>query len=280
MPKKSPLKKASEEFNLNKIRELLKSGTEPEGLFSDVMKRGAKAQRYWAIALIYNAQEDLEAYEKTGVIGDKLLPFFDQDGKWMGLLHAAGTFGRLEKEEVPKERLSHYNKTLGGEILLSSYVLKQKKTDKSNTNNVELPYLEIHGCVNAHESQEFKAGSLQKVLGPLILNYTEKFNAPKLQFVGGNFLLRKTREFHCPELSFVGGALYTDSATKTHIPKLLEVGSRLEMPRQSITRLKTKQLQSLSRITQDKETQEILEKELSSRAKAKLIAETQKDVIL
>ena len=163
-------------------------------------------------------------YSLTAEISDLLIPFFQQDGRWIGDRRSWRRSDYLvfrsymELALLPADRRTTVN-NLGENILLTSFVWKSQGP-------VEIFWHRVNGSIKVKTIAPIAARNLRSVGGNFYATTTSDLDLPNLQQVGGDFEVMKTRKLHATRLLSVGGsALVTDF----NLAGLESVGKRLWM---------------------------------------------------
>ena len=148
-------------------------------------------------------------YSQTGTVKERLLPCFDQHGKWIGTIADLPDLivsTKLTKTVIPKEQIIQTN-PLGEVVLLGSYVITSGKSHV-------VPYDHVRGDVLARRYKAVEAPNLKSVGGSVIAMMARTVKTPKLKSVWNHLFVNCAVVFESPELLTVGGCLITHSAEK------------------------------------------------------------------
>jgi len=163
----------------------------------------------------------IEHFERTGEIQDVIVPFFRQDGKWVGDRRnwSNSTYKMassiLHRSVLPEGRRTAVN-AQGDPILLTSFHWKKRR-------DVEIPWFEVRGSIRIRSLEAFSA-KYRRTVGGYIYSCADKHVIfPNLLHVGGDFEHRGTHKIHVPNLTEVGGSLLV---SKCDLPNLKIVGKR------------------------------------------------------
>lgn len=200
-------------------------------------------------------------FSRTGEIQDKLIPYFDQNGRWHGDRRRwrKSIFKTVRRRMrrallLSDRRISNGH---GKPVLFTSAVVSTKTP-------VEIPWREVMGSMKIKSAVSVAAPLLRKVGGHLHTTSPEvhlsglrivkggfdalsawnlqipqhqsvggslqviDFNAPSLESVGNCLFMRWTQHAYTPSLRSVGGSLCATDATFFAAPCLKVVGRRLE----------------------------------------------------
>lgn len=256
---------------------------------------------------LLEANSSLKRFEIDEVVEDELIPFFNQEGNWVGLGAGGPEFGKIQNSKIPKERTiqKQYakNKLLKEKpILLSSFT----STD-TEEKPIELPYSKIAGdlqieyatrvyCPNlkevggdiivtnassllapklqylggdiqAQNATEVVIPDIEKILGYLSIDSVQEFEAQKLKLIGGSLNVQNCENLCLPKIERIGQDLIGPNIAEIKTPKLKHLGEKLLLPRKVFKKLKRSTLNSLLKTTKDKETQKIISKEIQEKEK-------------
>jgi len=184
-----------------------------------------------------------QQFEITGHIPDALIPYFAQDGRWIGdrrnwrrgVWHAAAK--RMRRAILPATRRTSRTRT--GRILLTSYVWREEYP-------ALITYCEVMGSIDVPTKAKIHAPNLRAIGGSLHTLTGAAVNLPQLRRVGGDLFapscnLRAPRlksvggnmmvpEYGFPFLQTVGGNLVLKwPSGEISAPKLAYVGGSLKM---------------------------------------------------
>lgn len=165
--------------------------------------------------------EHIALYAKTGHIHDKLIPFYDQDGKWCGppciwkQIKLIPNYNRIQLSHLPASRRT--KKSQSGTTLRTSFIWRGKE-------DVCLKYSAIGGSLIVEGNANIHAACLREVEGGMISSTQKRVYLPCLQSVGSNFEFMKTFDIKVPRLRHIGGR----AQIMGHFPPQLEtVGKSL-----------------------------------------------------
>ena len=171
------------------------------------------------IAKIFNASRN---YSLTGNIPNLLVPFFQQDGCWIGdkRIWRRSDYLRIrsymKRALLPAGRRTTVNH-LGENILLTSFVWKSQGP-------VEIFWHQIKGSIRVKSNASITAKNLRVVGRHFYATTTSDLDLPNLQQVEGDFEVMKTWKLHAPRLLSVGGSVLVADFNLT---RLESVGKRL-----------------------------------------------------
>lgn len=225
---------AASSFDLTRLKKFLEENKTPTSRVApEFLKARLKHQSYYTVALILKTEQAFLDYEKTGIISEDLLPFFDQEGNWYGFGKNAGVellkpYKNLMKEKIPKEKLLKKD-SLGNLHLLSSFYTE---------NSSELGFGELTGEITGEPSPtlfaeiETKLGeendnNYTSIAGDLNAPYAATATIPRVLKIGGRLSLRGCRKLYAPELRSIGWYADLSSLEEINLPKLRYVGEWL-----------------------------------------------------
>jgi len=165
-----------------------------------------------------------ELFSRTGEIQDKLIPYFDQNGRWHGdrrnwRKSIFKTMRRHMKAALlPSERRTKLNGH-GKPILLTSFVVNTKSP-------VGIPWHRVIGSIKIKSAVSIAAPILREVGGHFHTTTSLAVHLPRLRVVKGDFDAPWTWHLQIPQLQTVGGSL---QVIDFNAPSLESVGNRLCM---------------------------------------------------
>lgn len=165
-----------------------------------------------------------ENYSRTGDIADVLIPFFQQDGRWLGDARDWRKSNSRKIRSIMKlaflpEQLRTSVNEVGENVLRTSFVCKDK-------GSVVVLWNEVMGSIEVQNDGNFSAPNLQIVGGHLHANTDLEVDLPNLRTVGGDFDVMETWKLHAPRITSVGGSLMVNDF---NLGELESVGKRLWM---------------------------------------------------
>lgn len=209
----------------------------------------------------YEILKHTEKYKTTGDIDDALIPYFDQNGKWVGDRYGWRHYiwvtakMRMRNAFLPISRRTR--RTRAGTILLTSFIWKK-------SSSVLITYCGIESNVIIRSNREIRAPNLRfigggfttcsnkimylpylsQVDGSYLVPYSYKVQAsrlrhvggdvriygnelPALKHVGGDYRPRWAFDFEALKLVYVGGSLIPHKCTTMIAPRLENVGRDL-----------------------------------------------------
>lgn len=174
---------------------------------------------------ISNIIKHIRNFEKSGIISNSLVPFFNQHGKWCEeLLPQLTSKVARSRYEIPHDMMRKIilpkEKRITGAksrpVLRTSFVTK-------NERKVIIPYSEIRGSVVLKGNAVIEAGSLRRVGGDFSTDTSISVCVPKLHTVIGNFDVSRSSILIAPRLRDVGGSAFLLGRVP---PNLVVVGGR------------------------------------------------------
>jgi hypothetical protein len=146
--------------------------------------------------------ENIELYIATGEISDALIPYYDQNGRWLGApfigLHIKRNpkLDRIKTSHLPASRRFRMDRT--GTVLRTSFTWHSKR-------RLQLKYSGILGSLVVDASTIIHAACLRHIGGSFVTTTDKRVYLPNLRDVGGHFEAMKTFDLQVPRLKHVGG---------------------------------------------------------------------------
>jgi hypothetical protein len=163
----------------------------------------------------------IEHYATTGNIGQPLVRYYNQHGRWQGntlpwqLKMPKHLELLMEKSRLPADRRVSYGPN--GEILHTSYTSRSKVA-------VRIPYIKIHGSLTIDTDVPISAPHLQHVACHLVSSSSAQIDLPNLESIDGDCILIHSDDLNAPSLKKVGGNLLISGNLP---PALITVEGRL-----------------------------------------------------
>lgn len=161
-----------------------------------------------------------ETYHATGIIDEALVPYFSQDGRWVGdkvgwtYATYVTAFERMKRAYLPSRRRTSHGRA--GTRLLTSFLWREPTS-------VYLPYCEVVGSVFVPSRAVIRAPSLRTVGIHFFTHTNHSISLPKLIRVDGHFETVQSGHLDAPSLRSVGGDCRVLGNSP---PSLEEVGGR------------------------------------------------------
>ncbi len=166
----------------------------------------------------------VDVYHRTGEIPEILVPFFEQNGRWIGDRRnmTSPTYkisqALMKEATLPVARRTNTSNR-GKLILLTSFY---RKTNHPLT----IPWNEVRGGIKLKGDARFSAPHLRVVGHDIYASSNLKIDLPRLRCVGGDLDCPHTWRVHAPRLCAVGKSV---QVTEVDLPALESVGNRLSM---------------------------------------------------
>lgn len=145
---------------------------------------------------------NIETYLATGEIPDDLIPYYDQNGRWLGA--PCIWFQTRRNPHLDRIKSSHLHasrrtcKDRSGTILRTSFAWRGKRRP-------QLTYSAIKGSLIVDSNVIIHAACLRHIGGRLMTTTDKRAYLPNLRIVGGHFEAMRTFDLHVPRLRHVGG---------------------------------------------------------------------------
>lgn len=165
--------------------------------------------------------ENIETYLATGEIPDDLIPYYDQNGRWLGAPYVSFQINR--NPHLARVKISYLHesrrtcKGRTGTILRTSYTWRSKS-------RLQLTYSGIQGSLIVDSNAIIHAACLRHIGGSLMATTDKRVYLPNIQTVDGHFECMSTFDLHVPRLRHVGGRA---KMLGTVPPRLTTVGKSL-----------------------------------------------------
>lgn len=159
-------------------------------------------------------------YARTGFIGDELIPYYDQTGRWSDdsnnwEIPVQSVLTKISESVLPESRRTRASRS--GTVLLTSFHWR-------SNNPLTLTYCEIKGSLVVSGNTSVHAANVRHIGGHFTADTGHPIYLPQLTTVGGGFEAVNGFKLMVPRLREVGGNM----AVAGHIPPRIEiVGGRL-----------------------------------------------------
>lgn len=145
---------------------------------------------------------NIETYLATGEIPDDLIPYYDQNGRWLGApcicfhIKRNPHLARVKTSYLHESRRTCADRT--GTILRTSFTWRSKSP-------LLVKHSAIHGSLIVDSNAAIHGACLRHIGGSLITTTNKRVYLPFLRTVGGHFEAMGTFDLHVPRLKHVGG---------------------------------------------------------------------------
>lgn len=159
-------------------------------------------------------------YQSTNIIDDALIPFFCQDGNWVGdkvgwtYPTYVASLEEMKGAFLPAVRRT--SRSHAGTRLLTSFLWRESTP-------AYLPYTEVIGSVLVPSTVAIRAHSLRSIGIHFYTPSTNTILLPYLTRVGGNFNATQSCKLNAPRLKTVGGDC---RVLNNSLSALAEIGRR------------------------------------------------------